>query len=387
MKIAIDVSQIVYGTGVSRYVENLVEALLRIDHKNEYILFGSSLRQRGKLAKFKKKLEKYPNVKFKFFSFPLKFLELVWNKLHVLPVDKFIGPVDIFHSSDWIQPPIGSKKTAKITTVHDMTVYLFPSSIHPRIVANQKKRMARVKGEIDLIIADSQTTKEDLIKFLQIEDEKVEVVYLAAPSEFKPQEDEKISAVLEKYKIKKPFILSVSTQEPRKNLQKLLEVFETLSQMPEYKHQNLQLVLAGKFGWGKEVTSSENVISTGYVSGDDLIALYAGCRVFVYPSLYEGFGLPVLEAMACGAPVVTSNNSSMAEIAKDAAILIDPRNEGQMKKAIEFALNLKLDDYQKIVNASLTRAGKYTWSRTARQTLALYRKIYWDRQGEALQEN
>ena len=117
------------------------------------------------------------------------------------------------------------------------------------------------------------------------------------------------------------------------------------------------------------------IISTGYIPKDDLTALYSGCRVFIYVSLYEGFGLPILEAMACGAPVITSNNSSMAEIAKDAAILVDPRSESQIKRAIEMVLNLNLDSYQKMVNASLNRARQYTWIKTAKETLKVYEEV------------
>ena len=376
MKIGIDISQIVYGTGVSKYAENLVKNLLKIDHKNQYILFGASLRQRGKLNEFKTKLGSYKNVEFKIIPLPPRVLEFLWNTLHFYPIDKFIGKVDVFHSSDWLQPPIKSAKTKKITTIHDMVVYLFPSSVHPRIIANQKNRLKRVKKEIDFVITDSSTTKEDIIKFLQIPQDKINIVLLAASEQFTPSEENKINSVLEKYKIKKPYILSVATQEPRKNIQKLLDVFELISQNPKYKHEKAQLVLVGKFGWGEGLRSAENVIWTDYVPDGDLIALYSGCRVFVYPSLYEGFGLPVLEAMACGAPVVTSKNSSMAEIARDTAILIDPRSEGQLRKAIEMVLDLKLENYQKMVNASLTRARKFSWSKTAKETLKLYRKLY-----------
>ncbi len=379
MKIGIDISQIVYGTGVSNYTKNLVEALLKNDHSNHYLLFASSTRQRKRLNEFKKKLLDYKNVEFKFFPFPPRIFEFFWNTLHIFPIERFIGRVDVFHSSDWLQPPIRSKKTKKITTIHDMVVYLFPSSSHPRILANQKRRLKQVKKEVDLIIADSQNTKEDIIKFLQISSERIKVVQLAVSGQFKPQEDEKIKEVLNKYKIKKPYILSVATQEPRKNIQKILDVFEDLSQNSQYKSQQLQLVLVGKFGWGEGLRSTENVIWTDYVPEEDLIVLYSGCRVFIYPSLYEGFGLPVLEAMACGAPVITSKNSSMAEIAKDTAILIDPRSEGQMKKAIEMVLDLKLDNYQKMVNASISRARKYSWVKTARETLKLYRKLHYQK--------
>lgn len=376
MKIGIDISQIVFGTGVSKYTENLVKSLIKIDSKNKYILFGSSLRQRKKLNEFRRQLKESQNVEFKLLPFPPRILEILWNNLHILPIDNFTGVVDIFHSSDWLQPPIKSKQTKKITTIHDMVVYLFPSSMHSRIVANQKRRFSQVKREADLIIADSESTKEDVIKFLEIEQDKISVVHLAAAAHFRPKSDAQIKEALEKYKIKRPYILSVATQEPRKNIQKLLDVFEKIYQNPKYKNQNLKLVLTGKFGWGESLKLQENVIATDYVSEQDLVALYSGCRVFVYPSLYEGFGLPVLEAMACGAPVITSKNSSMAEIANDTAILVDPRSEGQLKNAIEMVLDLKLADYQKFVNASLTRARKFSWTKTAKETLSLYRKLY-----------
>ena len=216
-----------------------------------------------------------------------------------------------------------------------------------------------------------------MIKFLEIPEEKIKVIYLAASSDFKPQDEDKVQEVLEKYKIKKPYILSVATLEPRKNIQKLLDVFGQISK----SRSDVNLVLSGKYGWGpglsfkSDVPSGEQIIWTGYVPWDDLVALYSGCRVFVYPSLYEGFGLPILEAMACGAPVITSNNSSMAEIAKDAAILVDPRSESQLKRAIEMVLDLNLENYQKMVRASLDRARLYSWNKTARQTLEVYEEV------------
>jgi len=382
MKIGIDVSQIVYGTGVSNYTKQLVEALLKADRKNQYVLFGSSLRLYKKLTDFKKQLSQYKNVQFKTVFYPPCLLALLWNRLHILPIEKFIGEVDVFHSSDWTQPPVKSQSTKKITTVHDMVAYLFPSTSHPKIVANQKRRLGYVKREIDAIIADSETTKEDLIKFLEIPDEKITVIPLAPSSIFKPQDDEKVREVLEKYKIKKPFILSVATQEPRKNIQKVVDVFEKI----RIEKPDLSLVLTGKHGWGADVNLGQKahlptdgatgrVVSTGYISKEDLIALYSGCRVFIYPSLYEGFGLPILEAMACGAPVVTSNNSSMVEIAKDTAILVDPRSENQLEKAIKMVLDLNLENYQKMVRASMNRAHQYSWTKTAKETLKVYEEV------------
>jgi len=372
MKIAIDISQIVYGTGVANYTKNLVKSLLRIDKKNEYLLIGYSLRLGKRLKEFEAELKQYKNFKFKVFPFPITLASFVFNRIRIYPLDNLIGPIDIFHSSDWIQPPIKSKSTKKVTTVHDMVPFLFENSTHPKILNTQKNRFELLKKEVDVILADSKTTKEDIIKFAEIPAEKIKVIYLGVSSDFKPQDDDKVSEILAKYKIKKPYILSVATQEPRKNIQKLIDVFNKINE----NFQGLTLVLVGKYGWGTEVSASGNIKQTGFVRQEDLPALYSGARLFAYPSFYEGFGLPILEAMACGVPVITSNNSSMAEIAKDAAILIDPRNESQMKKAIEMVLSLNLENYQKMVRASMDRAREYTWQKTARQTLDAYEELF-----------
>ena len=372
LRIGIDVSQITYGTGVSNYTKLLVEHLLKIDNKNQYVIFGSALRAHSKLVEFSKTLlEKYKNVEFHTPFIPPAVLEPLWNIFALYPIESFIGEVDVFHTSDWIQPPFKNKNTKIVTTIHDMTPSLFPASVHKKIIAAQKRSQKKIKKRTDLIFADSQTTKDDIHKFLDIPQEKIKVVYLAPSENFKPQDEGRINEILEKYKIKKPYILSVATQEPRKNIQKLLDVFTKMSK----NNPQLRMVLTGKYGWGPGLRSTENVIWTDYVPDEDLAPLYAGSRVFVYPSLYEGFGLPILEAMACGTPVVTSNNSSMAEIAKEAAILVDPRSESQLQRAIEFVMNLNLENYQKMVRASINRARLYTWTKTARETLSGYEEV------------
>lgn len=371
MRIGIDVSQNIYGTGVSNYTKELIRHLLKVDSKNQYVLFASSLRGKKRTQDFFETLKEFKNVEFKTASIPPTILEPVWNRFHVLPIEKFIGEVDVFHSSDWTQPPVKSANTKKVTTIHDMIPFLFPNSVHPKIVKTFKRKLERFKKEGDMIFADSETTRDDIVKFMQIDESKIKVVYLAPSEEFKPQDDDKVKEILEKYKIKKPYILAQATQEPRKNIQKLLDVFAKIKET----RTEVNLVLCGKYGWGPGLRLPENVIFTDYVPEDDLAALYSGCRVFVYPSLYEGFGLPILEAMACGAPVITSNNSSMAEIAKDVAILVDPRSDGQLKKAIELVLDLNLENYQKLVRASLENARKYSWTKTARETLKVYEEV------------
>lgn len=369
MKIAIDISQIVYGTGVSTYTENLVKALLKIDHKNNYLLFGTSFRHYSKLRKLEQELQNFKNVDFKLFRFPISFFEIIFNRIRLLPINILIGKFDVLHSSDWIEPKVSSK-TIKVTTIHDMIPYLFPATLPKRVLNNQLRKFNLVKKESKIIISPSKTTKEDTVKFLEIPQEKIRVIPEAVSQNFKPQPQEIIDDVLDKYKIKKPYILSVSTQEPRKNIAKLIDAFEAISK----DREDITLVLTGKKGWGRALEIVPNATETGYVNQEELTSLYAGCKVFVYLSLYEGFGLPILEAMACGAPTVASNNSAMAEIAEDAAILINPRNEIQIKKAIELVMGLDTDSYQKMVRASLTRARQFTWTRTARETLKVYKE-------------
>ena len=173
MKIGIDISQIVYeGTGVANYTRNLVENLLRIDKENEYILFFSSLRRRYKKLKIKYKKHK---VKIKKFKIPPTFLDILWNRLHIFPIEWFIGKVDVFFSSDWTQPPTISAK--KVTTIHDLSIFKFPKEHHPKIVATQKRRLKWVKKECDLVICDSESTKKDVMEILKIPEDKLRVVY------------------------------------------------------------------------------------------------------------------------------------------------------------------------------------------------------------------
>ena len=179
MKIGIDVSQIVHeGTGVAQYTQNLVESLLKIDKKNEYILFGGSLRKKKVLSGYLAQFENNKNVTVKTFYLPPLFLEFLWNKLHILPVEKLIGKIDVFYSSDWLQPPTKAKK---VTILHDLIVYKYPESFQQKgghnIVVNQKRRLGWVKRECDMIICDSEATKKDAMEILGIVEKRLKVIY------------------------------------------------------------------------------------------------------------------------------------------------------------------------------------------------------------------
>ena len=375
MKIGIDISQIVYGTGVSVYTKNLVKSLLKVDNEDEFLLFGGSLRQREALRDFISSLSSFKNITGKVFFIPPKLADILWNKLHILPVDSLIGKVDVFHSSDWTQPPSNS---AKVTTIHDFGFLKYPSTAHPKIASAMKGRLEWVKKDVDLIIAISKSTKNDIVDILGIHPSKIKVVYEALPRDIKKVQNNKLIAdIKKKYKIKNNFLLSVATLEPRKNLKRVILAFEEVKKIIP----DMQLVLAGKFGWDQEIrkmmgSRPKDIIFTGYIDREhELSSLYSSASCFVFPSLYEGFGLPILEAMVCGCPVVTSNISSMPEVAGDAAILVEPLEVENISHGIVKAIKEK----DALVKKGFEQIDKFSWEKTAKETLKVYKQAVQDR--------
>ncbi len=370
MKIGIDISQIVYqGTGVATYTRNLVKSLMEIDNKNEYILFGSTLRRQKQLNDFFLKLGK-KNCEKKFYAFPPKILELIWNKIHASHIESFIGNIDIFHTSDWTEPPARCKK---ITTVHDLLVYKYPEYLNKRIIDNQIRKLAWVKKESNLIIADSKSTKQDLIEYLKIPENKIKVIYLGVEPIFSPQSKKKTDIVKDKYQINKEYLLCVGTREPRKNLSNIIAAFKSLNK------KELLLVIVGNVGWGRDIKESKNIKILDFVPKADLPCIYSGAKVFVYPSLYEGFGLPILEAMACGTPVITSNKGSLAEIAGP-SIIVDPADSEKIAQKISEIIRLSDAERKKLVNLGIKHTAGFTWEKTAKETLEVYEKAISDKQ-------
>lgn len=352
MKIGIDISQIVYQTGVSRYLVELIKQLVKIDSKNHYCFYGGSLRQKQTLKAFVN-LVKTPNTSAQITSLSPKLAALAWNHLNLF---KPQGQFDIFHTSDWTFPRLN---THLITTIHDLTFIKYPQTLTPYLIQTHKRHLELVRKHCHKVIAVSQSTKNDLLDY-GFKDEQVTVIYEAADSIFRPTDP---TAVKLKYNLTKPYLLCVATLEPRKNLKNLLKAFSLL------KLSNLELVLVGKFGWGESLPKLDKVKTLGFVPDADLAGLYSGAKVFVYPSLYEGFGLPVLEALSCGCPVITSTTSSLPEIGGDAAVYVDPHNVTEIKQAITAISKLNLS------SQSLAQAKKFSWEKTARQTLAVYQEV------------
>ncbi len=361
MKIGIDISQIIYGTGVSSYTKSLVRALLALDGENQYCIFGGSLRRKGELEKVVQKLGEQSNVNSWLVPSSPMIADFLWNRLHKIPIEVFTGRLDIFHSSDWSQPP---SKAVKVTTIHDLVPLLFPESSHPKIVAVHKRRLKWVSREVARIIAVSQATKKDIVTHLGIPSERISVIYEAPDAIFKKADEKQIQKIREKYKIPQEYLLAVGA-DPRKNINRIAQAVDLVSGAPT-------LVVVGR-RWDNSQKVSNRVIWLDYIIGEELAALYSGAMALVYASLYEGFGLPILAAMKCGCPVVTSNISSMPEVAGDAAVLVNPESIDDIARGLDKVISDK-NTRDILIKKGFARAEEFSWEKTAKETLAVYRE-------------
>ena len=366
MKLGIDISQIVYkGTGVGRFTEGLVDAILNYDTENKWVFFFSGFRRQLN-EKFLQKIysKKQHTTKW---SLPPTALAFLWNDLHILK-PPFTKKLDWFITSDWTEPPTYSKKA---TVVHDLVFKKYPNTVHPKILSTQTKRLQWTTQESKLIFVDSQTTKRDLMDIYSVDDEKICVNYPGISISHQDLDKEAKLNVLKKYKLSDPFILTVGKVEPRKNIKNLINAYNALRE-----EENVpDLVIVGLQGWDSEVAVNENIHYLGYVSDYDLAALYQSALGFIFPSIYEGFGYPILEAMAYGCPVATSNTSSLEEIAiNGTALVFDPFNQKSITDA--FLVLIKERELRReLVKRGKQRSDEFTWKR------------YYDTMMEALIKN
>ncbi|RME69436.1 MAG: glycosyltransferase family 1 protein, partial [Chloroflexi bacterium] len=249
-----------------------------------------------------------------------------------------------------------------------------PDSVMPGMSRQLNTWVPRSVARADHVIAVSEATRQDLIELYGTPAEKISVLYHGVASHFRPQTDPAcLHRLRQRYGLgERPFILSVGTIQPRKNFRRLIQAFARLD--PPYT-----LVIAGGRGWGESDIFAEavrlglqdRVHFPGFIADDDLPALYSAAELFVYPSLYEGFGLPALEAMACGTPVVASNRSALPEVVGEAGLLVDPLDVGAIAGAMAQVLTTP-ELRQKLSEAGQRRAAQFTWDGVARQLLALY---------------
>lgn len=335
MRVGFDISQIAHPGGVANYTDRLAHQLAQSSEVDP-IFFYSSLRK-----SYKGDLK---NVKS--FRLPPSLFERLFNQLRFIPMEKFLGEMDIFHSSDWVQPPTKAKK---ITTYHDVVPIKFPEWSDPRIVRVHQRRLELVEKEIDHVIAVSEATKKDLLEVTKIPAEKITVIYEGVDPDFQPIDAEKVEAFRQKMGLPEKFVLAMGGVGKRRNLQRVKEATE-----------GYELVITGE--------------TISRVKREEMPLLYNAAEVLLYPSFYEGFGLPIIEAMACGTPVITSNVSSMPEVGGKAALYVDPNDVAEIKTC----LNEVMTDpktHQHLTAEGLKRAKEFNWEKCAEQTIELYKRL------------
>ena len=376
MIIGIDVSSVCYQTGVSNYTLNLVRNLIKIDSKNQYKLFFSSLRQ--PLPQDIGSLSRHQNVSIYQYRLPPTLLQILWNQLRLFPIEFFIGKCDIFHTSDWTQPPTLKAKT--IATIHDLTPFLYPQWHHPKVIKAHKNKMNWASKKCFHFICVSKNTQNDLLKlFPRIKIDQTSVIYEAAENKYGQFLTLSHEAQLKKKDIIKKqygldnFVLAQGTREPRKNLDRLVQAFINFKN--KYPKSTAELAITGKYGWGKDITQHPSYVKIlGFIPERDMVALHASATCLAYPSLYEGFGLPLVKSLKVGTPIITSNTSSMPEIVEDSAILIDPTSINQITNALEKILHSqKLR--QRLSQEGIIQSQKFSWTKTATQTLKIYNSL------------
>jgi glycosyltransferase involved in cell wall biosynthesis len=377
MRIGIDIRCLGEGrrTGVEEYALNLLHNLFSIDKKNEYVLFLNSFKKTGNAVL---DFSKYKNVSIKTFRWPNKMINFLFWYLNFPKIDKMLGGVDILFFPNIIFAA-ASRKTKVILTVHDLSFEHFPETF------SWKRRLwhwfinpRKLCQKADGIIAVSESTKKDIEEIYKIKPEKISVVYSGARSSFKSidRNDQKLLTVKEKYNLPYKFMLYLGTIEPRKNIVGIIRAYNQLRNIKHPELAKYKLVIAGERGWKSEKIFSEigkspfgeDIIFTGFVADEDKPAIYNLASLFVYPSFFEGFGFPPLEAMACGVPVITSNNSSLPEVAGAAAILIDPDKPDEIYQAMKEIL-LSRNLQESLRKKGFEQVKKFEWKKTAEEFL------------------
>lgn len=373
MKIGINARYLQKETsGIINYLLNLIINLKKIDRQNEYILFfGNDKPVPAEVLcdNFKSDIPSMPTNS--------QIMRVLWEHLY-LPVAIKKLKIDVFHEPSFIAPVF--KKCPTVITIYDLAFLYYPKCFTRRNVMYFKAMLAGSINRADAIIAISENTKKDIINHFKVHPDKIKVIYGGVDAFFRIVNNaEETSRVKRKFNITKEYILNVSLISPRKNLISLLKSFKKLR---EDKNIDCQLVIAGGKGWRyKDIFKmvrllelDNNIIFTDYVSNEELLHLYNNAMLFAYPSLYEGFGLPILEAMACGCPVVSSSTSSIPEVCADAAMLVNPESIDDLTEAIYIMIT---EDSIKQVykKKGLERIKYFLWEGTAQKTLSVYKKV------------
>jgi glycosyltransferase involved in cell wall biosynthesis len=379
MRIGFDIGPITHArSGVGNYCLHLLKALLEIDEL-DISGFAASARKLDLAALGRPLRHRHLPV-------PTRVMYQVWSALGMPAVDGLLGGVDVYHATNYFLPPC--KRAKRVLTIHDIAFKKHPELCSPKIVGPFSSKVAGFAREADAVIADSESTRQDIIDLLGVNAERVHTVHLGAETCMRPMtQDEAVARVGSSFSIGTPYVLFVGTIEARKNVAGLIRAFRQIQDRFPHK-----LVIVGARGWILEDLtelvdaelaahtdhrghSSRNRIELpGFVSQGDLPALYGAADALIFPSFYEGFGLPVLEAMACGCPVITANNSSLPEVGGDAAEYCDANDVDSIANAMRRVLG-DAALREQMIRRGFAQAAKFSWKKTAEQTAAVYRSV------------
>lgn len=377
-RIGIDVTAaLAQGGGIGRYTRELVRAVVAAGTQHDYRLFSARMPANPPVPN---SLPQAKHVVYRAAPVDEQWLYRLWYRLRLpIPVQTVTGPLDLFHSPDFVLPPV-SGSIPTLLTVHDLSFVHYPDTFPTRLVDYLNRVVPWSIGRATHVLADSAATHDDLQQVWGVPAGKISVLTSGVSDSFRPVTDPaRLSLVRQRYGLgEQPYFLAVGTVQPRKNYQMLVRAFGAVAgQLPH------QLVIAGGKGWLAEGLLEEierqhlidRVRLVGFVDDDDLPALYSAATSLTFPSLYEGFGLPLLEAMACGTPVLSSNASCLPEVVHtaqgDAGILIDPLDEAGWAQALVTIANdeaLRAD----LIARGVARAADYSWEKTASSLLAIY---------------
>lgn len=363
MRIGID-ARMIDNTGIGRYLRNLLVHLAQVDRENEYLVFVNHENTR---------VVTQENVKFVTLRQPVPVYSL--REQFRLPLQLRPWRLDLMHYPNFAIPLV--QTCPYVVTIHDVIYYLYPEQC-PSIIAHYYARwmLRYATTHARMIITDSYHSQQDLMRHFHIPAHCIQVIYPAADTLCSPEKSSETEPLLKsRYGIRQPYMLFVGKHHPYKNIKTLLQAYMS---RPEI-YQQAQLVIAGKrdqrrsdlYELAEKCPQRGQIIFTDFVQEDVLFELYRHARLFVFPSLYEGFGLPPLEAMACGVPVICSNAASLPEVVGDAAIQVDPRNSNELAEAMQFVLTNE-DQWQRLRQKGLQRAQHFSWKIAARQLLNIY---------------
>jgi glycosyltransferase involved in cell wall biosynthesis len=373
MRIFVEGSSILKNrSGVGQFAKRLIEAYVKKYPEDSFTIFGFKFFTQGAYGR---PIPQSDNLNYQVVRWmPGRVYNMLFRLGIALPIDIFLGRrPDVIIYPNFLRWPVLNRKTKTIVIIHDLSFVHFPQYANPINLSDTTRFVPRAVKKASHVITISDNSRGEIMEHFKVSPEKISIVYPAVDTSFfykRPAVE--VDIVRLKYKLPKKYLLFTGTLEPRKNITGILKAYEKLSLKTREQYA---LVLAGGKGWKDEeiskyvdslVAQGLKIILTGYVPDADLPSVYSGAALFVWPSHYEGFGIPLLEAMACGVPVITANNSSLPEVAGDAAILLNSNDTAGISSAMRDVLNDKALR-NKLIAKGYEQIKKFTWENSADQ--------------------